>query len=224
MPSCICKCICCSYQSYSVLTVQHQTCTGHSLPLSGASLSHRGCVTQTAVHSSAQMHKRILRFQHLNRDQGQVITQQETDIDSQHHAINQLQSVIACQERADLEQKKIIAMQGKIIAALHTKMTKSQSMQQRTMPLTSQTPCKVLLSAMYAGLNAGGMCACMCVHLWQMGSASYCTSSTWVHDSRSACLQLSDSYALNCICSIITERCSECSSAATGPHWFKVQK
>lgn len=120
---------------------------------------------QTAVHSSAQMHKRILRFQHLNRDQDQVIAQQETDIDSRHHAINQLQSVIACQERSDLEQKKIIAMQGKIIAALHAKMTMSQSEQQRPMPATSQTPCKVVLSAMYAAPNAGGMCACMCVHI-----------------------------------------------------------
>ena len=106
---------------------------------------------QTAVQSSAQMHKRILRFQHLNSDKDQLIAQQETEINSRHLAVNQLQSVIAYQERADLEQKKIIAMQGKIIAALHAKMTKSQSLQQRTMPATSQSPCKVLLSALYAG-------------------------------------------------------------------------
>ncbi|KAL3133016.1 hypothetical protein ABBQ38_006925 [Trebouxia sp. C0009 RCD-2024] len=109
----------------------------------------------TAVHSSAQMHKRILRFQHLNRDQDQVIAQQETDIDSRHHAINQLQSVIACQERSDLEQKKIIAMQGKIIAALHAKMTMSQSEQQRPMPATSQTPCKLPLQQGRVGSGLG---------------------------------------------------------------------
>lgn len=117
---------------------------------------------QTAVHSSAQMHKRILRFQHLDTEKDEVIAQQETDMDSRHHAINQLQSVIAHQARADLEQKKIISMQGKIIAALHAKMTKLQALQQRTMPKSPQSPCKVLLSAMSA---ASQVSACVCIYV-----------------------------------------------------------
>ena len=95
------------------------------------------------MHASAQMHKHILRFQHLIRDKDQMIAQQETDIDNRHHAINQLQSVIARQARADLEQKKTIAMHSQTIATLQAELKKSQSLQQQTMPASPQRSCKV---------------------------------------------------------------------------------
>ena len=100
---------------------------------------------QTAVHASAQMHKRILLFQRLIRDKDQMIAQQETDIDSRHQAINQLQSVIACQMCADLEQKKTIATQSQIIAALQAEVKKSLSLQQQTMSASPQKSCKVVV-------------------------------------------------------------------------------
>ena len=89
------------------------------------------------------MHKRILRFQHLVRDKDQTIAQQETDIDSRHQAISQLQSVIACQACADLEQKKTIATHSQTIAALQAELMKSHSSQQQTMSASLQRPCKV---------------------------------------------------------------------------------
>ena len=94
------------------------------------------------------MHKRMLRFHHLNRDKDQMIAQQETDINSRHQAINQLQSVIARQARADLEQNKVITMQAETIAALQAQLTRSPSMQQampQTMPASPQASCKVFL-------------------------------------------------------------------------------
>ena len=98
---------------------------------------------QTAVNASAHMHKCILRLQHLNRDKDQMITQQETDLDSRHQDINQLQCAIACQAQADVEQKKMIAMQNQTIAALQAKLNKLQSLQQQTISGSPQRSCKV---------------------------------------------------------------------------------
>lgn len=72
-----------------------------------------------------------------------MIAQQEIDIDNRHQAINQLQLVIACQARDDLEQKKTIAMHSQTIAALQAELKKSQSLQQQTMPTSPQRSCKV---------------------------------------------------------------------------------
>lgn len=100
---------------------------------------------QTTVHASAHMHKRILRFQHLIRDKDQMIAQQETDIDSRHQTINQLQSVVARQVCADLEQKKTIAMQSQTIASLQAQVKKLQSLQQQTMSASPERSCKVVV-------------------------------------------------------------------------------
>lgn len=116
-------------------------------------------MVQTAVHASALMHKRILRLQHLNRDKDQMITQQETDLDSRHQAINQLQCAIACQAHADVEQKKMIALQNQTIAALQAKLNKSQSLQQQAMSGSPQRSCKVCWVAISAVCGATSQCS-----------------------------------------------------------------
>lgn len=98
---------------------------------------------QTAIQTSAKMHKRALRYERLCKDKDNMIAQQEADIDSRHQAINDLQTVLARCTHADDEQRKMIARQGETIAALQAENTKLKFQLQPAMPVSPLKPCKV---------------------------------------------------------------------------------
>lgn len=73
------------------------------------------------------MHKRALQLESACNHRGETIAQQEAAIDNRHHAINELQSTIACLANSDADQKKIIAEQDRVITELQAQIAKLAS-------------------------------------------------------------------------------------------------